>query len=133
MLRTARWSGIALLVGGCAASTPAYSFTTTASPRDAVACLTAALDSANYGVERVDRRKGYVLGSQARPGARATDVREFRRLDKLEFQAGKSGVWTYRVFGVKQFASVVGNQTEQVEATDSAYADANRFATSCSR
>ena len=130
MFRTARWNLVALGVVGCG-GTPAATFHTTATPKDAVACLTAVLDSADYTVERVDRKKGSVLASQQVPGGPVSDMREFRRTDKIAFDQGKGGDWVYKAYGIRQLASAVGNQEETIEATNKAIDDANSFAKRC--
>lgn len=133
MIRPLASGAVLLAVAGCASSAaPALTFSTTAAPKDAVACLSTALDSAGYSVVRTDRRKGFVQATKVQDSVTVTDFREYRRLDVLTFESRKTGAWTATVAGERHFVTNVGNQQEPTDARPVASQDAAAVVKRCS-
>lgn len=135
MIRPLASGAVLLAVAGCASSAaPVLTFNTTATPKDAVACLSTALDSAGYNVVRTDRRKGFVQATKVQDSVNTTanDFREYRRLDVLTFESRKPGAWTAKVVGERHFVTNVGNQQEPVDPRPVANQDAAALVKRCS-
>lgn len=123
----------AACAGGAASGAAGTTFPATRPVPAVMDCLATALDSAEYRVVRLDRKRGSLDARREDEAApTSSDLREFKRGDRLEVDLTKDKQsYVVKASTFRELRSQLGSETEFGAATPTGLKDAAYFVGRC--
>lgn len=123
----------AACAGGAASAAAGTTFPATRPVSAVMDCLATALDSAEYRVVRLDRKRGSLDARREDENApKSSDLREFKRGDRLEVDLTKDKQsYVVKASTYRDLRSQLGSETEFGDASPTGLTDAAYFAARC--